>query len=293
MNRRGLLTIVGVFIGLFLIFFGLSLVIMVASGGSLSSKPKIAVVEVSGPIVESKKIVKALHDFARDEQIKAIVVRIDSPGGAVAPSQEMHDAVRKAKAKKPLVVSMGGTAASGGYYIAVGADTIFANAGTVTGSIGVITQLIGVHRLLEMTQLEVTTFTTGAYKDAGSPLKPMTEQDKAYFNALIGDIYEQFVKDVAEGRKMKVEEVRRVADGRVFTGRQALELKLVDKLGSFEDAVEFVAKEAKIEGDPELVYPPQESMGLLGSLVQQSVQDVVQAVRASQTPAIEYRYVGP
>jgi protease-4 len=293
MNRRGLLTIVGVFIGLFMIFFGLSLLILVASGGSLSPKEKIAVVEINGPIMESKKIVQALRDFSRDEEIKAIVVRIDSPGGAVAPSQEMHDAVRKAKAKKPLVVSMGGTAASGGYYIAVGADTIFANAGTVTGSIGVITQLIGFHKLVEMTHLDINTFTTGPYKDAGSPLKPLSDQDRAYFNALIGDIYDQFVKDVAEGRKLKIEQVKPVADGRVFTGRQALELKLVDKIGSFDDAVEFIAKEAKIEGEPELVYPPQESQGLLGSLVQQSVQDVVQSVRATQTPAIEYRYVGP
>lgn len=293
MNRRGLLTIVGVFVGLFLVFFGLSLVLLVAGGGSLSPKDKIAVVEITGPITESKKIVKALGDFSRDEEIKAIVVRIDSPGGAVAPSQEMHDAVRRAKAKKPLVVSMGGTAASGGYYIAVGADTIFANAGTVTGSIGVITQLIGVHRLVEMAQLDINTFTTGAYKDSGSPLRPLTEQDRAYFNTLLNDIYDQFVKDVAEGRKLKVEEVRKVADGRVFTGRQALELKLVDKLGSMEDAVDFVAKEAKIEGQPELVYPPEERSGLLSSLVQQSVQDVVQSVRAAQTPAIEYRYVGP
>lgn len=294
MSKRGLTTILVIFVGLFVLFFGFSLV-MLSSVGALDDggDKQIAVVEVTGPITSSKKTVKAIRKFAKNDKIKGIVIRVDSPGGSVAPSQEIYDAVKKAKKVKPLVVSMGSTAASGGYYIACGADTIFANSGSVTGSIGVITQLFSVHKLLDKAKVEVNTFKTGPYKDSGTPFRQLQPEDEVYFKALIQDIYEQFVEDVAKCRKMSKEEVKKVADGRVFTGRQALKLKLVDKLGTFQDAVDHVAKEAKIDGTPKLVYPPKDDGSLLSSVLKSNVKGAVDEIKTATTPTIEYRYVGP
>jgi protease-4 len=227
-----------------------------------------------------------------DKKIKGILVRIDSPGGAVAPSQEMYQALQAAAAKKPVAVSMGSTAASGGYYIALGGTKIFANPGSVTGSIGVITQLINVSRIVEKVDVDINTITTGPYKDSGSPFRELSEEDDRYFRQLINDIYEQFVDDVAKARKLDAAEVRKVADGRVFTGRQAKDLKLVDELGSFNDALEWLAKEAKIEGEPKLAYAPEET-GLLSELLKDGVRGAVSEAKAQSTPVIEYRYVGP
>ena len=292
MNKRGLATIAIVFIGLFVIFFTFSLVMLsTVDGGFGSGNEYVGVVEIQGPIMESKAAVKSLRKFVKDESVKAIVVRVDSPGGAVGPSQEIYSAVKRAKVAKPLVISMGGTAASGGYYIACGADTIYANPGTVTGSIGVITQLFNVEQLLDKAQVEVNTIKTGPYKDAGSPFKPFTEQDRAYFEQMIGDIYDQFVEDVAECRKLEIEQVKELADGRVYTGRQAREYKLVDELGSLQDAIDHVAKEAKIEGEVQVLYPSKDEP-LLGRLLKSSVQDVFSEVRSQTSPVVEYRMVG-
>ena len=293
MSKRSLIVIALVFVGLFVVFFGISIAALAMGSDELSeSDEAIGVVEITGPIMDSKKTIKRLRKFAKHDGIKAIVVRIDSPGGSVAPSQEMYDAVRWAKGKKPLVVSMGSTAASGGYYIACGADTIFANPGSVTGSIGVITQLFNVERLLDRARVEVNTVTTGPYKDSGSPFAPFTERDKAYFDQLLDDIYAQFVEDVAEGRKMKIERVRELADGRVYTGRQAKALGLVDELGSMQDAITYVAKQAGVEEeDPKVVYPPEEK-NFLGDLIGGGVDSAVQSVRAHTSPQIEYRMAG-
>ncbi len=294
-SRKNIIVVLLVFGGLFLSFFLFAAVGISAMNdeGLSLGEDRVGVVEVSGPIMESKKFVKELNRFVEDESVKGIVIRVDSPGGAVAPSQEMYEAVRRAKEKKPLAVSMGSTAASGGYYIAVGSDKIFANSGTVTGSIGVVTQLFSVDRVMEKIDVDVHTITTGPYKDAGSPFREWTARDEAYFGQLIDDIHEQFVEDVAEGRKMKKEEVRKVADGRVFTGRQALKLKLVDELGTLHDTVAWVADEAGIEGDPKTVYPPEERPGFLSELVKGSMDTVVREAKAKTTPVIEYRYIGP
>jgi protease-4 len=292
MERRGLYTIIAVFFGLFIVFFGITFIALSASGGLGEDGEAVGVVEITGAIMESKTAVKQLRKFSRDENIRAIVVRVDSPGGAVAPSQEIYDAVKKAKKEKPLVVSMGSTAASGGYYIACGADTIYANSGTVTGSIGVITQLFNVSKLVDAAQVDVETFTTGDFKNSGSPFTPVTEQDRQFFQQLIDDIYEQFVEDVAECRGLEPAAVRKVADGRVFTGRQAHGLELVDEIGTFQDAVAFVAKEAKIEGDPRLVYPTKEDTSLLTSLLSGSVQGLLREAKTSSTPVVEYRFTG-
>ena len=293
MNKRGFLTIVTIFVVLFVLFFGFSMA-MLSTTGRLgeSDDALVGVVEINGAIMSSKKTIKELKSFVKREDVKAIVVRIDSPGGAVAPSQEMFDALKRAKAKKPLVVSMGSTAASGGYYIACGADTIFANPGSVTGSIGVISQIFSVEELLGLAKINVHTLKTGPYKDSGSMVRPFTEQDRTYLQGLIDDIHDQFISDVATGRKLDKAQVRAVADGRVFTGRQALKLKLVDKMGSLQDAVEFVAKEAKIEGDPEVVYPPKKGFPLLGRFIETGVEHAVTQLKTSTGPSVEFRYTG-
>lgn len=294
-NRRGILTVIVVFGGMFLMFFVFAAVVIAAMGEdglAGMAGDKIGIVEVEGPIMSSKKAVQDLKRFEKDDSIKGIVVRIDSPGGAVAPSQEIFEALKRTKAKKPLAVSMGNTAASGGYYIAVGSDQIFANAGSVTGSIGVITQFFNVSRLVDRADIEFHTLKTGAYKDSGSPVREFNMQDELYVRQLIADIYDQFLEDIVSQRDIELEDLRELADGRVFTGRQAKELKLIDEIGTLHDAVHWVANEAKIEGDPKVVYPPDDTT-FLNKFLKEGVDTAVSEVRSASTPIVEYRYAGP
>ena len=262
MDKRSAWVIGIVFGGLFLCLFGfLSLVFLAVKDGERHAPvmgkraDRVGVVEILGEIHDSKKVLKELRGFAEDEGVKAVVVRIDSPGGAVAPSQEIYDAVKRLSAKKKVVASMGSTAASGGYYIAAAAEKIFANAGTLTGSIGVIFQLPNVEGIMKWAGVQMNVITAGARKDSGSPFREMRPEEREYFESLLKDVHEQFIQAVAEGRKLDVEVVRPVADGRVFSGRQAKELKLVDELGGLQDAVEGAAKMAGLEGEPEVEYP--------------------------------------
>lgn len=281
----------GLFVMLFLFAF-VALASLTGDGLEFGSGEQIGVVEVVGPIMSSKGAVKQLRKYRDNELIRGIVVRVDSPGGAVAPSQEIMQAVARAAKKKPVAVSMGATAASGGYYVALGGSRIFANPGTVTGSIGVITQLFDVHEILGTVDVNVHTIKTGPYKDAGSPFRELTIEDEVHFRQLIDDIYDQFVEDIAEARKLDKQQVKDLADGRVFTGRQAKELALVDEIGSLQDAVDWVAKKAKIEGEPSLVYPPSES-SLMNDLIRGGLQSIVSETREATTPVVEYRYIGP
>lgn len=267
MNRRALLVLAAVFGGfflLFLVFLGLAWSAMSGQrsfGGGTG--PRVGVIELSGQIgdkergIEGRREAEEIRELAQDDSIRAMVVRIESPGGAVAPSQEIWAAIKQAREKggKKVVCSMGQLAASGGYYIAVACDRIVANPGTLTGSIGVITQLFEARELVQAAKLVPHVLKTGTYKDSGSPLREFTEEDERYLRQLIGDIYEQFVAAVAEGRGMTVEQVRPLADGRVFTGAQAKESGLVDELGNFRDAVNSAMALAELEGEPRLVYP--------------------------------------
>lgn len=293
MEKRGWLTVALIFGGLFVMLVVFSVVVVTAFGdGAWASGDKIGVIEIEGPISGSKQTLEDLRRFEESETIDGIVVRINSPGGAVAPSQEIFEAVKAAKTTKPLAVSMGTTAASGGYYIACGSDMIFANAGTVTGSIGVITQLFNVEKLLDTANVEVNTVKTGKFKDAGSPFNEFTADEREYFAKLLGDIYDQFVGAVAESRGLDVEQVEKYADGRVFTGKTAKEYKLVDKIGTFRDAVDYVEKEAGIE-DADLTYPPDEEIGFLSRAVEGLSDTVSQELKSETTPMFEYRFVRP
>jgi protease IV len=285
MDRRAAWVLGVIFGGLFLCLFGFLLILTIAvrsddDKGSLSSGgDRVGVVEISGQIDDSKKTIKELDAFAEDEHIKAIIVRIDSPGGAVGPSQEIYDRIRKLRAKKKIFASMGSLAASGGFYIAMAAEKVYANPGTLTGSIGVIFQLPNVQGLMKWAGVEMNTITAGKLKDSGSPFKPMTAEEREYFSRMLEDVHAQFIQAVADGRGLKVEEVTPVADGRVFTGRQAKEMKLVDELGGLSDAVEAVAKLAGIKGEPKTEYPKQKER-LLRELLGQEADSMFQGAAA-------------
>jgi len=231
---------------------------------SLSAN-QVAVLEIDGDISDSRDFVDQLKEYGNRSGVKSIVIRIDSPGGGVAASQEIFEAIKKfrAETKKKVVVSMASTAASGGYYIACAADKIFANLGTITGSIGVIAQWYDYSDLLRWAKMQSVVIKSGALKDAGSGSRPLTGEEKVYFQSLINNLYGQFVSAVASSRNMKAEEVRKLADGRVYTGEEAKANRLIDEIGTFQDAVDAAAKMAGIQGEPKLLSPAKKSFSLL------------------------------
>ncbi len=262
MDRRSAWVLGIIFGGLFLCLFGflLLLFMMVRSDGrtTLVAGDRVGVVEVTGPITDSKKILKELDDFREQDNVKSVVVRIDSPGGSVGASQEIYDAIKQTRKTKKVVASMGSLAASGGFYIACAAEKVFANPGTLTGSIGVIFEIPNVQGTLKWAGIQMQTLTAGKMKDAGSPFRELTPDERVYFQGVLSDVHKQFIDAVAEGRGLSADEVKPYADGRVFTGRQAKEWKLVDSLGGFDAAVKEAAKLAGISGKPKLEYPRQE-----------------------------------
>ena len=223
---------------------------------------KVGILEVKGVIANVQPTIEELAKFRRDGSIKAVVVRIESPGGGVSSSQELYEEVKRTAQEKPVVVSMGSVAASGGYYIACAAQKIYANPGTITGSIGVILQFTNFEELLKKIGFRMEVVKSGRYKDVGNPGREMTPEEKAYLQKMVDNVHQQFVRDVARGRQMKVETVQEVADGRIFTGEQAMELGLVDELGNLKDAINAAAKMAAIEGEPRVVYPEKEKKSL-------------------------------
>jgi protease IV len=255
---------------------GVVFLISVIRGVTRSGGNRIGVLEVEGVISESKEAMQNIVKFKEDDSIKGVILRINSPGGAVGPTQEIFREVIKLKEKKPVYVSMGSLCASGGYYIASAGQKIYANPSTVTGSIGVIMQLTMLQGLIEKLGIHMTTIKAGEFKDAGTPFREMTKEERAYFDSIVESIHTQFIKDVATGRKMDVEKMRKLADGRVFTGTQARELGLVDGLGNFYDTVDEFKKVLKIKGKPDLVYtekPFSFSKWLFGSVARDLVNE--------------------
>ncbi|MBI2962586.1 MAG: signal peptide peptidase SppA [Deltaproteobacteria bacterium] len=236
---------------------GFFLIVGLASYGYLKNEgfallggDAVAVVTVEGIIEGSRETVRSLDRAAKNPGIRAVVLRVDSPGGGVAASQEIYGAVLRVRARKPIVASLGAIAASGGYYVASPCDAIVADAGTLTGSIGVLLQMGNLSELLKKIGIEGVTLKAGKYKDIGSPLRPMTEEERRLFEELLENVHGQFVTAVAEGRKLPVDQVRRIADGRVYSGEQARDLHLVDQLGGLRDAVHLAAQRAGISGEP-------------------------------------------
>ena len=223
----------------------------------LSLEDRIALIRVEGVILDAQPTVSELKKFGDSPSVKAIVLRIDSPGGGVVPSQEIYDAVKRVrnKSNKAVVASMGTVAASGGYYIASATDRIMANPGTLTGSIGVIMEMANLEGLLKKIGVEGVVIKSGRFKDIGSPLRKMSDEDRQLLQAVMDDVHQQFIQAVAEGRSLDIAEVQPLADGRIFTGRQAKEAKLVDELGDLDDAIRLAADLAGIEGEPRVVEP--------------------------------------
>ncbi|MEK6538303.1 MAG: signal peptide peptidase SppA [Nitrospirota bacterium] len=248
---------------IFLSLFAVSLFIFIAAYTvtvglgkfSIAGGEKIAVVKIEGVLLESKDIIEELREHRENKSVKAILLRIDSPGGAVAPSQEIYTEVLKIReeGKKKIVTSMGSVAASGGYYIASASDKIVANPGSVTGSIGVIIELANVSGLMKKVGVESVVIKSGKFKDVGSLFRTMTTEERELLQGVIDDTYDQFIEAVSVGRGISKEDLIPIADGRVFTGRQAKKLGLVDELGSMQDAIRITAEMAGIKGEPDII----------------------------------------
>jgi protease-4 len=280
---------------LFLVLLVVSFIIaasVLGEGKHFTVVSGVGLVEVKGLIIDSQEIVKQLNDLRKDDKVKAVVLRIDSPGGVVGPSQEIHAEVKKLAARKKVVVSMGSIAASGGYYIACGASKILANPGTITGSIGVLMKFSNLEGLLGKIGMKAFTLKTGKFKDVGSPARPMTDQEKVMLQGVIDNTHSQFVRAVAEGRKLPEADVRSIADGRIFTGEQALALKLVDRLGTLQDAIAEAGKLAGIEGEPQLIRPPKKRRLLMDMLVEETAARIGSAVRQENEFSVNYELGG-
>jgi len=236
----------------------------------LSKGDKVAVIPVKGMISDSEPVIEQLKRFGKDEAVKAIVLRIESPGGGVGPSQEIYEEVRKVGTRKPVLASMGALAASGGYYIACATQKVFANPGTITGSIGVLMPFMNVRELAEKIGVKGMTVKSGEYKDLGSPLRDMSPQERALLQTVVDNVNLQFVQAVAEGRNLPREDVMRIADGRIFTGEQAKALGLVDALGNLEDAVAEAGRMGKIPGEPRVVTPPKKKISVFELLKEEA-----------------------
>ncbi|NPV05001.1 MAG: signal peptide peptidase SppA [Syntrophaceae bacterium] len=286
-----LLLVIGA--GFFLLVYSMSS--LTGDRASLLARERIGVVPLKGMITDAKPVVDILEKFSKDDSIKAIVLRIETPGGGVGPSQEIFEKVRSVRKKKTVVASMGSMATSGGYYVACAAEKIVANPGSLTGSIGVIMHFTNMEDLFKKVGLRASVIKSGRYKDAGSPFRDMTREERELLQALIDDVHEQFVEAVSEGRGLDKNRVIEVADGRIFTGRQALKINLVDELGDLDRAAEIAAKLAQLEGKPELYFPREEKRNIwrfvmeeMVSVLKREMADTV----AETGPGLSFLYLG-
>ncbi len=262
------------FIGLIVLgLFGVAATMAVAvlaslgdQGPELSYGKSVAIVELRGVIDASDAVVRTINRYRDNSSVRAIVLRVDSPGGGVAASQEIWQAVRKAREKKPVVCSMAEVAASGGYYVACACDSIVANPGTLTGSIGVIMQFPVAEELLKKIGLRFEVLKAGENKDIGSPFRQMRPAERAMLQAMLDDVHGQFIQAVSDGRGISADSVRLLADGRVFSGRQALDLRLVDTLGTLDDAIDLAARMGGIKGRPRITRERRRAFNLFDLL---------------------------
>jgi protease-4 len=294
MKKRPFLLATALLAGLFAFFLALAVAVgsFMGQPSSFALGEKIGVIEVYGVIADSRQVIEQLHAFRDNDSIKALVLRIDSPGGGVGPSQEIHDEVKVLNALKPIVVSFGSVAASGGYYIAASAQEIFANPGTITGSIGVIMEFTNFQELLDKIGLSSVVVKSGQFKDIGSPTREMTASERELLQSLIDDVHSQFVSSVAEGRHLEEAEVRAIADGRIFTGRMAKELGLVDKMGNLEVAIQRAAELAGIEGKPQVVYPPGKKPRFIDYFIEETLNRLQFALQKQRTVGLQYLWPG-
>ena len=258
----GLLVLIGIIF--FVVVYGLG---FFRGSDSLGLTAKVGVIPIEGVISDAKEIIDQIKEFDENDKIRAVVLRLDTPGGSVAPSQEIYQAVLELRKKKKVVASMGSVAASGGYLIAVASDQILANPGTITGSISAVMHYANVEELLKKIGLRSSVIKSGKFKDIGSPTREMTNEERALIQAIVDDINDQFVKAISENRNIPPAKILPLADGRVFTGRQAKELGLIDGLGSLQDAVLLAARLSGIDEKPEIVFAPKKQKGIWRYLI--------------------------
>jgi len=292
-KKRPILTVL-VILGVIALFLGgvmIFIIKMVDPVSDLSFAAKIGIIPIEGAILDSQTITSQLIRFRKDNRIKAIVLRINSPGGAVGPTQDIYREIKRTVRIKKVVASLGGVAASGGYYIAAATHKIVANPGTITGSIGVVMEFVRFEELLGKIGVDLVVRKSGEFKDIGSPHRELTDRDREIIDALIADIQGQFVDAVAGGREIPIEKVNQIADGRIFSGARAKELNLVDALGNFQDAVDVAKEMAAIEGDVSLVYPTKSRMELWEIFLEGTGNSICRIVQGIK-PQLAYKWGG-
>lgn len=246
----------GITAGVVLLFFlTVWVLVSVLEGGGFPGGPRVAIVELEGIILESESVVRELEEHLGNPAVRAVVIRVNSPGGVVAPTQEIYAAVQRVRKGKPVVASLGSVAASGGYYVAAAADRVYANPGTLTGSIGVVMQLANLEGLFKKVGVNYVVVKSGQYKDIGNFARTMTPEERRMLQAMLDDVHNQFIDAVAEGRKLPRKEVLGFADGRIVSGQQAKSLRMVDALGGLDEAIADAAKLAGLPEKPKLILP--------------------------------------
>jgi protease IV len=257
-----------------LLSFGSKMVSSGFANNYASSNGNVGIVEINGIILSSKKIIQNIKTFRDDDSIKAIILRIDSPGGGIGPSQEIYREVMKAKRDKKIITSMGSVAASGGYYIASATNKIIANAGTLTGSIGVIMEYANIEEIAKKIGISPVVIKSGKFKDIGSPLRELNDSERKILQDLVNELHLQFVNDAATARGIDVETMLKLADGRVYTGQKALDLNLIDRLGNLDDAVQWVGELAGIKEKLKPVYPKEDKITFIKRLADTLFKDL-------------------
>ena len=251
-------------------FILLILSILIFSGCDITKdNPLIGLVEINGAILESEEIVKNLNYFYLRDDINGILVRVNSPGGGVAASQEIYQKIKniRDRSNKPIIISMSSMATSGGYYVSIGADSIVANPGSITGSIGVIMGYPTVAKLMEIIGIDYTTIKSGDFKDSGSPFRKTSKSDNEYFNEVVLELFDQFKSDVAFERNLSEDKIKELAQGQIFSGRQAYNNGLVDRIGTFEDAIWLIGKMAGYTSRPTLIRIPEKQPSLINAIM--------------------------
>ncbi len=294
-SRQNLFLVVALLGAGFLMLFAFLFVLLFSMMGvesdfsGFGETEGIGILEVTGVIEDSSRVLEDLHDFANDKDVKGIVLRVDSPGGAVAPSQEIYSELMKLRGKKTVVASMGSVAASGGYYISCAAERVFCSPGTLTGSIGVIIQAPYIQELLKLAKIDMTVYKSGEHKDTLSPFRQATPSDVSLIDGVIEDVYEQFLSAVGTARNIETETLRPVADGRLLTGKQAQEAGLVDEMGTMQDAVRYIAEKENLGDDPVLLYPKKKTLNYLEKMFESGARGLANAVSGGWRQSIEYR----
>ena len=274
-----------------------AVMILVAVGSALlpdrwkSPSGEIALVHVNGMLMDSREIVRQLSDYRHNPQVRGIILRIDSPGGAVAPAQEIYSEIMKLRAdNKTVYASMGTVAASGGYYIACAADYVLASPGTLTGSISAVMAFNNIEELTKKVGVKPNIIKSGKFKDVGSPLRAMTPEEQNLLQDVVDDVHEQFVQAIATGRDLPVAEVHKIADGRIMTGQQALKLKLIDEVGGLEKTIDLLAKKLGVVGRPKVIEQ-KEKVPFFDWLLQGSLSSgLAQTLMPSPQPHLQYTW---